>query len=223
MSTVTTLATTIPGAPCAAASADPAYPPDTPEYFDAMFERSDDPWHFRSRWYERRKRALTLACLPAQRYASAYEPGCANGELSAALATRCDRLLVSDGVDKAVALARARLNAHHNVEVLKAWLPEEWPEGNFDLIVLSEFLFYLTPVTLRHVARCVLSSLRPGGVVLACHWVHPIERCVLTGNTAHDQLEDLLALPNVCHVREPDLRLDVWTTAPTAATLEGLT
>lgn len=197
--------------------------PDTPAYFDAMFTRSDDPWEFKSRWYERRKRALTLASLPAERYASAYEPGCANGELSAALATRCDRLLVSDGVDRAVALAQQRLRDHRNVKVLKAWVPEEWPDEQFDLIVLSEFLFYLTPITLRHLARCVLSSLRPNGVVLACHWRHPIERCVLTGDAAHDQLEDLLDLPNICHLREPDLRLDVWSTAPTAATLEGLT
>ncbi|MFZ4289441.1 SAM-dependent methyltransferase [Variovorax sp. HJSM1_2] len=196
--------------------------PDSPAYFDAMFAVSDDPWQFKSRWYERRKRALTLACLPAQRYASAYEPACANGELSAALAPRCDRLLVSDGVDRAVDLARARLSTHSNVKVVKAWLPDQWPEGSFDLIVLSEFLFYLTPATLHKLARCVLSSLRPQGVVLACHWVHPIKACVLTGNTAHDQLDDLLALPNVCQLREPDLRLDVWTQAPTAAALDGL-
>jgi hypothetical protein len=42
-------------------------PPDQPAYFEAMFAKSDDPWKFKSRWYERRKRALTLACLPDDR------------------------------------------------------------------------------------------------------------------------------------------------------------
>ena len=71
-------------------------------YFDGLFAASPDPWGFESRWYEHRKRALTLACLPSLRYRYGYEPGCANGELSAALADRCDRLLVSDGAEKAV-------------------------------------------------------------------------------------------------------------------------
>lgn len=94
----------------------PSSEPDRPEYFDEMFAKSDDPWKFQSRWYERRKCALTLACLPSERYAHGFEPGCANGELSAGLATRCDHLLVSDGVDKAVSLARERLNGCPNVE-----------------------------------------------------------------------------------------------------------
>ncbi|MBC7682848.1 MAG: hypothetical protein H7172_10975, partial [Ferruginibacter sp.] len=38
-------------------------------YFDALFKDTEDPWGFRTRWYETRKRALTLASLPADRYA----------------------------------------------------------------------------------------------------------------------------------------------------------
>ena len=68
-----------------------------PAHFEALFTSSNDPWGFRTRWYEARKRSLTLACLPHQRYASGFEPGCANGELSAVLAERCDHLLVCDG------------------------------------------------------------------------------------------------------------------------------
>ena len=47
-------------------------------YFDELFQGNDDPWAFKQRWYERRKRALTLAALPRERYASVFEPGCAN-------------------------------------------------------------------------------------------------------------------------------------------------
>lgn len=45
------------------------------DYFDAMYEANHDPWGFNSRWYEERKRAITLAVLPERRYANAYEPG----------------------------------------------------------------------------------------------------------------------------------------------------
>lgn len=199
-----------------------ALPPDQPGYFDAMFRESDDPWGFKTRWYERRKRALTLASLPLERYESGFEPGCANGELSAALAPRCRRLLVSDGIDKAVALARERLKDLQHVEVRKAWLPGDWPAEKFDLIVLSEFLFYLKPAVVEDIARRAQASLAPHGTLLACHWRHPIEGCELTGDDAHALLDRLVGLPKQSHVLEPDLRLDVWAAGPSVAERDHL-
>ena len=190
-------------------------------YFDRLFTEDCDPWGFESRWYERRKRALTLACLPSARYHRGYEPGCANGELSAALAERCDHLLVSDGSDKAVALARTRLKAHAHVEVIKAWVPESWPEQTFDLIVLSEFLFYLSLPALEGIAARVLATLTPGGTVAACHWRHPVPHSVISGDDVHAHLTRCLQLPKLCHVLEPDLRLDVWSASPSVAQQEG--
>ena len=192
-------------------------------YFDALFDTGDDPWRFRTRWYEARKRALTLGCLPAPRYASAYEPGCANGELSAALAGRCDRLLVSDVADRAVELARARLRGFDHVTVSKACLPQDWPETSFDLVVLSELCYYLDREGLRTLARQVSASLQPGGSVLACHWRHQIAGCQLDGDQVHSVLEDQLKLPRLCSVVEPDLRIDVWSLDPrSVAEREGL-
>lgn len=52
-------------------------------YFDGLVAGNDDPWAFRQRWYEQRKRAITLAALPRPHYRAIFEPGCANGELSA--------------------------------------------------------------------------------------------------------------------------------------------
>lgn len=186
-----------------------------------MFAASDDPWLFQSRWYEQRKRALTLACLPGRRYLSGYEPGCANGELSAALANRCDQLLVSDGSARAVAIAKARLAESAHVNVLQAWLPEQWPEQRFDLIVLSEFLFYLPLEAVNRIAASTLASLLPGGTVLACHWRHPVPDSSVSGDQAHEALHVELGLPKICSVLEPDLRLDVWSTSPSVARQEG--
>lgn len=192
-------------------------------YFDALFRVDDDPWKFRSRWYEQRKRAMTLACLPVPRYARGYEPGCANGELSAALASRCDRLLVSDGTDRALEVARERLRALEHVQVAKAWLPDDWPDASFDLIVLSELGYYLDARTLASMAGQMLASLAAGGTLLACHWRHQIDGCSLSGDDVHAVLDAHLDLPRWCSVVEPDFRIDVWCRdSGSVATGEGL-
>ena len=194
------------------------------DHFDAVFAASDDPWRFRSRWYEQRKRALTLASLPAPRYRNAYEPGCANGELSAALAGRCEALLVSDGADKAVALARRRLAALPHVSVAKAWLPAEWPiDQTFDLVVLSELGYYLDAASLGELARRVRRSLRPGATVLACHWRRPIHGCPLDGDRVHALFGSALGLACLSQTLDDDLRIDVWCDDPmSVASREGL-
>lgn len=183
----------------------------TTEHFDSMYSGTDDPWHFRTRWYEQRKRALTLACLPATRFASAYEPGCANGELSLALAPRCDRLLISDGSPRAVQVARQRTCELSHIEVRQAWLPDEWPAEDFDLIVISELAYYLDEPSLDLLAERLRASLLPRGTLLACHWRQPIESCALSGDDIHRRLAKRLALPRLCSYSDRDLRLDVWS------------
>ena len=45
----------------------------TPDaYFDGMYGRGPDPWHYADRHYERRKREILLATLPRARFASAF-------------------------------------------------------------------------------------------------------------------------------------------------------
>jgi SAM-dependent methyltransferase len=192
-------------------------------FFDAMFDGNPDPWHFKSRWYESRKRALTLACLPAQRYASAFEPGCANGELSAALATRCERLLCSDGSALAVQAARSRLIDNPNTSVRQLWLPDEWPDEAFDLIVISELAYYLDAAQIAAFTECVLRSLTPQGTVLACHWRHPIAGCSISADEVRGLLASGLALPQLATHLETDFRMEVWSRdARSVAQREGL-
>src|ERR1700742_1499218 len=65
-------------------------------YFDRMYAAADDPWQLESRWYERRKYAITLALLPYPRYRHAFEPGCSIGVLTDLLAQRCDHVTSTD-------------------------------------------------------------------------------------------------------------------------------
>lgn len=180
-------------------------------YFEQLFKENDDPWAFKKRWYERRKRALTLAALPRERYASVFEPGCANGELSAELASRCERLLVCDTSRSAVKLARQRLAMFQHVEVMHGRLPQEWPDARFDLIVFSELGYYLDESDLHGWIDCALASLTEDGQLLACHWRPFIEGCPLNAERVHTILAERLQMPRLFSHHEADFLLDLWS------------
>lgn len=192
-------------------------------YFDQLFVDNDDPWAFRQRWYEQRKRALTLALLTRPRYASIFEPGCANGELSAELATRCERLLCCDTATAAVALAQARLQEFAHAQVERLRLPAQWPQGSFELIVLSEWCYYLDHDDLCELIDQALGALSPDGQVLACHWRAPIDGCPQTAEQVHQLLHQRLGMSRVAQVADSDFLLDLWSReSASVAHLEGL-
>jgi SAM-dependent methyltransferase len=192
-------------------------------YFDGLFAGNDDPWAFRQRWYEQRKRAITLAALPRPHYRAIFEPGCANGELSFELASRCDRLLCCDTAAAAVALACTRLGPFDHAEVRHARLPADWPEEKFDLIVLSEIGYYLDTEDFKRLIQRAEQSLTADGQLLACHWRPPIDGCPLNARQVHDLLHEHLPLARLVLHQEADFLLELWSREPrSVATLEGL-
>ncbi|MFJ9977892.1 class I SAM-dependent methyltransferase [Streptomyces cyaneofuscatus] len=184
--------------------------PSTPAtYFDAMYGSAEDPWSLTERWYERRKYDLTAAALPLPRYRRAFEPGCSVGELTRRLADRCDTVLACDRVESAVGTARRRTAALPNVSVHRMLLPEEWPEGSFDLIVLSELLYYLDEMTLDTVLERTVSSLEPEGTLVTVHWNHPVEEHLTTGAGIARRVAGRPGLVLLADHREEDFVLQV--------------
>lgn len=191
--------------------------------FDALFRADDDPWRYASSAYERRKRSLMLGCLPLARYERAFEPGCANGVLTAALAARCARVVAWDAAGTAVALARRRLADAAHVQVEARSVPHDWPDGAFDLIVVSEFAYYLSASDLDAMLARIDGTLTPDGTVLACHWRWPIPDGDTDGDGVHARLAQVLAMPRVTQLVERDFRIDVWCRDErTPAQREGL-
>ncbi|WP_238420835.1 class I SAM-dependent methyltransferase [Gordonia sp. 'Campus'] len=192
-------------------------------YFHDMYGSSDDPWGFTSRWYEQRKYALTLAALSSPRYGSVFEPGCSIGVLSAELATRADHLLCTDVSPRAVELARRRLDGHDSVDVRVGDIVSDWPSGRFDLIVLSEVLYYLDDTDLDELIARLPESLTPTGEVVAVHWRWRVEEYPRTGDDVHDALRSS-ALHLSATYSDTDFCLDVMTSSPTGsvAQREGL-
>ncbi|WP_457319646.1 methyltransferase [Stenotrophomonas sp. P5_B8] len=177
-------------------------------YFNAIYQ-NEDPFEYRTRWYEARKRALTLASLPQAHYLRAWELGCSNGVLTAALAPRCAQLLATDISEEAVAAARRTVAGQPQVTVERAQHPQDWPEDPFDLIVFSELGYYLEEADMQAMAARLVASLGPQGVLIACHWRPPFAQARCSTDFVHAQLDALL--PRVFSWSDADMVLQGWS------------
>lgn len=141
-----------------------------PSYFTRKYANDPDPWRFASSTYEREKYAASLATLRSGRYRNALEVGCSIGVLTRKLADHCDRLVAVDAARPALNQARERCVGLTNVSFAEAYVPRDWPEGIFDLVVLSEVLYYLNESDLRTLVTCVERSCSPDASLLLVHW-----------------------------------------------------
>ena len=108
------------------------------------------------------------------------------GALAVDLADRCDDLVAVDSSEAAVGAARARLAGADHVDVRRADLPAQWPEGRFDLVSVSEVGYFLSPRALGELVSRALGALEEDGHLLLCHWRHDLVGWPLTGPMVHD-------------------------------------
>jgi len=188
-------------------------PLDAPsdDALDDLHESSADPWKVRTSWYEKRKRAVTLASLPRERYSRALEVGGSVGALAAELAGRVDDLVVVDESRAATDAAHSSLGSLVGVEVVQGSVPEDWPAGHFDLVVVSEVGYFLSPARLRRLVVRVESCLTDGGAVVLCHWRHPVRGWPMDGPAVHRHWSEWSDVPRVATHVEDDFRLDVFS------------
>ncbi len=81
--------------------------------------------------------------------------------------------------------------------------------GRFDLVVVSEVGYFLSPARLRELLHRAEASLTDEGVVVLCHWRHPIVGWPLDGPRVHEIWRHTTRLPVVAEHREADFLLDV--------------
>lgn len=180
-----------------------------PASFEARYRAEADPWGFASNPYERAKYARSVGVLGDRRFGDALELGCANGELTALLAPRCERLLAVDAAPSALTRARERLRGLTGVEVERATLPEELPRGAWELVIASELLYYLSADLLERTLAGLLADLRPGGLLLAVHWTGRAASHPLSADAVHERLLAEPALRSTVSERHPGYRLDL--------------
>ncbi|MDN3586235.1 bifunctional PIG-L family deacetylase/class I SAM-dependent methyltransferase [Pedobacter aquatilis] len=179
------------------------------DYFDALYLSSDDPWSFTTSNYEKDKYDHTLSSIPDRIYERALEIGCSIGVFTAQLAKICKHLTAIDLSENALKIAKGNMAHQKHVDFYRAAIPQEFPAGQYDLIILSEVGYYLLKKDLLKAIEKIDDALLSGGVLVLVHWTHFVVDYPLTGDDVHDCFKQLNYI-SLKADRTQDYRLDVY-------------
>lgn len=152
------------------------------EALDALYRRSPDPWGATASYYQRQKYQTLLSFIPKRRFASAIDIGCGLGIFTRSLTEIAERALGADISGVAVREAERLSVNHPNVCFMRADLYEleQSCPRKFDLVVLADTLYYISPLGYQQVERArrtVENLLAPGGILLlANHFFFGFDR-----------------------------------------------
>lgn len=155
-----------------------------PGYFDALYAANPDPWRFETSRYEAEKYAATIAALPRDCYNDAVEIGCSIGVLTEQLAARARAVLGVDVSQAALDRAAARCSALAHVRFARLRVPDDPLQGGYDLILLSEVLYYFDTPTLAEVAQNLRSVVTADADLVLVHWLGETPDYPQTGDSA---------------------------------------
>jgi hypothetical protein len=181
----------------------------TVDHFESQYQADPDPWGYRASAYEQAKYVATLAACGPGPFASALELGGSIGVFSARLAPRCRRLTTIDYSPTAVRLARAALAHHRQARVLLGAIPEDLPDGPFDLVVASETLYYLDAGALSRTLEALAARMAPAARLVCVHWRPPGPERPLTASHVHDEIRHQPWLRRLTTESRPEYLLDV--------------
>jgi SAM-dependent methyltransferase len=179
------------------------------EHFEAQYQADPDPWRYRGSAYEQAKYAATLAACGPGPFDNALELGGSIGVFSALLAPRCRRLTTIDYSPTAVRHARAALSPHRQARAVLGAVPEDLPEGRFDLVVASETLYYLDAAGLARTLEMLEARLAPGGRLVCVHWRPAGPERPLTATEVHQEVRRQPWLRELQTECRPEYLLDV--------------
>ncbi|MCX3267248.1 bifunctional PIG-L family deacetylase/class I SAM-dependent methyltransferase [Pedobacter agri] len=179
------------------------------DYFETLYNNNEDPWNFEKSEYERQKYERSLAAIPPGKYNQALEIGCSIGVFTAMLAPLCSHLTAMDISTTALEKARQRLGSAPHVEFQLGAIPNDFPEGDFDLIVMSEVGYYLSMKDLLLTRELLENSLNEGGILLLVHWTHFVVDYPLSGDDVHECFKQS-SLIHLRGSRTADYRIDIF-------------
>jgi protein-L-isoaspartate O-methyltransferase len=181
----------------------------TVDHFESAYQADADPWGYRARAYEQAKYAATLAACGPGPFVSALELGGSIGVFSARLAPRCRRLTTIDYSPTAVRRARAALAHHRQTRVLLGAIPDDLPDGPFDLVVASETLYYLDAAALTQTLEALAGRMAPAARLVCVHYRRPGPERPLTAGCVHDAVRRQPWLSRLMTECRPEYLLDV--------------
>jgi len=200
----------------------PDHDRDDSEYFENLYRSGQDPWAVQTSHYEQRKLDILIACLPEPRFGAVFEPACGIGVLTARLASRCDRLLATDMSACAVSQAQARVREQPHVCVTvseqfflalngRLWpAATDMPDPVWDLVVLSEFVYYLSPEKLNDLESALGKTLKNNGWLLACHATGEFSDRRWPTSVLHARLGAVPGLISHAKYQDQNFMLELW-------------
>lgn len=137
--------------------------------FSAKFAGDDDPWRTFSNRDEAVKRAAIIHALGAGPLGRVLELSSGNGSNSAAIAPLARRLDATEGTAEGTRLTGHAVERWPRARALQLPLPARAPRPTYDVIVIAELLYYLTPRDMALVAHDVARTVRPGATLVLAH------------------------------------------------------
>jgi SAM-dependent methyltransferase len=179
-------------------------------YFRALYEADPDPWGFAASPYEQAKYAHTIEALAGERAGRGFELGCSIGVLTRRLAALCDSLVATDLSPEALAEARRRCADLANIDFRLARFVADGLDRSFDLIVLSEVVYYWDDADLDTVAAAVGRCLDARGRLLLVHWLGETDYPKSADDAVDGLGERLGGMVVEREERRERYRLDLW-------------
>jgi len=140
--------------------------------FDQLYGATHDPFgatlpQFR---YQRQKYETLISILPFRPYREVLDVGCGLGVFARCLAPHAEHVLGIDISEEAVRGARHLSREFANIEYRRSDLAQfAGTPARYDLIVLADTLYYLSPLTdavVDGIARQMAELLVPGGLLM---------------------------------------------------------
>jgi cyclopropane fatty-acyl-phospholipid synthase-like methyltransferase len=136
--------------------------------FERLYLESPDPWNYHSSSYERRKYERVLACALKWRSAgeSVLEVGCSLGVFSRMLTHHFDKVTAIDVSKEALSAATRYNSTAKNVRFMHSDLQSLDTDGQYDVIVCAEVLYYVAEMDVEVVCRQLGRYLSARGIIL---------------------------------------------------------
>ncbi|MEH6487944.1 class I SAM-dependent methyltransferase [Hyphomonas oceanitis] len=165
--------------------------PITLEGFERRFQSDPDPWQTFSSVYELKKRQYLGHAIGNRTYGRCLEVAAGNGSNTCLIAGKALRLVATEGTPTGVRLMESLTGHLENTSVRQQDLAEPMPCRRYDLIVVSEVLYYLTAPVLRNVARGIDRTLVPNGRLILAHHHERFPDAVHSGQDIHARFLNL--------------------------------